>query len=95
MCNRMQRFHNLSVIGMILIIAYRMGNRQVITKVPAGMLRGLSLQCINAPYSHRSISINDSIKSRDFHSFTYIAGRIEYKWDAALVYPEPPLTPTT
>ena len=41
MCNRMQRFHNLSVIGMILIIAYRMGNRQVITKVPAGMLRGL------------------------------------------------------
>ena len=26
--------------GMILIIAYRMGNRQVITKVPTGMLRG-------------------------------------------------------
>ena len=44
MCNRMQRFHNLSVIGMILIIAYRMGNRQVITKVPAGMLRGNRLQ---------------------------------------------------
>ena len=30
-----------------------------------------------APYSHGSISINDSIESRDFHSFTYIAGRID------------------
>ena len=27
--------------GMILIIAYFTGNRQAITKVPAGMLRGL------------------------------------------------------